>query len=115
MLHILTVLYIALQCLFAAFFVTRPLLQERLLVCLHFVVSFITFIWEDWLSNAFCILEPHPGLYSYHPGVMNINQDVDQDVLSEFQRSPFFKGMATNRVNPVRPSGDMNDQFGDIL
>ena len=30
---------------------------------------------------------------------MNINQDADQDVLSEFQRSPFFKGMATNRLN----------------
>ena len=27
------------------------------------------------------------------------NQDVDQDVLSEFQRSPFSKRMATNKLN----------------
>ena len=32
---------------------------------------------------------PHPGLYSYRLGIMSINQDVGQDVLSEIQRSPF--------------------------
>ena len=32
---------------------------------------------------------------------MSINQDVVQDVLSAFQRSPFFKGMATNRSIPA--------------
>ena len=36
-----------------------------------------------------------------HAGIVSINQDVDQDVLSEFQRSPFFKEMATNRLNPA--------------
>ena len=52
---------------------------------------------------------PHPGLCSYHLGVMGINQDVGQDVLSEFKRSPFLKGMATSRLNPrcqfISPSG----------
>ena len=43
----------------------------------------------------------HSGLYSYHPGVTSINQDVDQNVLSEFQKLPFYKGMATSRLNPA--------------
>ena len=59
---------------------------------------------------------------------------MDQDVLSEFQRSPFFKEMATNWLAPAsfcvagyhlgghfilpegrRPSGDMNDHLSYIL
>ena len=32
-----------------------------------------------------------------------IFQDVDQDVLSEFQRSPLFKGMATNWMHNRYP------------
>ena len=36
----------------------------------------------------------HPGQYLYFPG-------VDQDVLSGFQRSPLFKGMATNWLTPA--------------
>ena len=30
-----------------------------------------------------------------------MNQDVDLDVLSEFQSSPVFNGMATSRLNPA--------------
>ena len=55
-------------------------------------------------NNVLCIHRPHSGLYSYHLGVTSINQDVDQDVLSEFQRSPFFKGMATSRLTLLLPS-----------
>ena len=49
-----------------------------------------------------CILD-HILVYTrITPELGSINQDVGQDVLSEFQRSPFSKKcMATNVLNPA--------------
>ena len=50
-------------------------------------------------SYNYPVSRPHPGLYSYYLGIMNINQYVNKIVLGEFQKSPIFKGMAINRVS----------------